>query len=211
MNVDKLFDLSGRTAIITGATRGIGFALAQGHLAAGANVVVTGRSEDRCRAAQEALEADAPGRTAAIAAHMGDLNQVKELVTQTVSTFGGIDIVVNNAATSLLQRFGDIARGVAEVVVGQRDRPAVLGAGGATASSDKRTRGGGQPDLAGGLYVRRTLQLYAAGEISHDGLDALDGCGVRPQRDPRQRARAGPVDTQMMRNNPPRVHRGNRQ
>jgi NAD(P)-dependent dehydrogenase (short-subunit alcohol dehydrogenase family) len=40
-----LFDFSDRTVIITGATRGIGFALAQGHLAAGANVVVTGRSE----------------------------------------------------------------------------------------------------------------------------------------------------------------------
>lgn len=59
-NLRTLFDLSGRTAIITGATRGIGFALAQGHLAAGAKVVVTGRSEERCRAAQEALETDAP-------------------------------------------------------------------------------------------------------------------------------------------------------
>ena len=109
LDVDKLrslFDLSGRTAIITGGTRGIGFALAQGHLAAGANVVVTGRSEERCRAVQDTL--DAPGRVVAIAAHMGDLTQVKQLVQQTIETFGGIDIVVNNAATSLLQQFGEI-------------------------------------------------------------------------------------------------------
>src|ERR1700736_6481815 len=75
MNADELrglFDLSGRTVIITGGTRGIGFALAQGHLVAAANVVVTGRSEERCRAAREAL--DAPGRVAAVAAHMGDLD-----------------------------------------------------------------------------------------------------------------------------------------
>src|ERR1700739_2382037 len=86
MNAEKLrmlFDLTGRTAIITGGTRGIGFALAQGHLAAGANVVITGRSQDRCRAAQSQLEIDAPGRVAAVAAHMGDLDQVKHLVQQT--------------------------------------------------------------------------------------------------------------------------------
>jgi NAD(P)-dependent dehydrogenase (short-subunit alcohol dehydrogenase family) len=88
MNADKLkslFDLSGRTAVVTGGTRGIGFALAQGYLTAGANVVVTGRAEDGCRAAQDAL--DSLGRVAAIAAHMGDLDQVKELVEKTVETF----------------------------------------------------------------------------------------------------------------------------
>src|ERR1700756_2770888 len=87
MNAEKLrmlFDLTGRTAIITGGTRGIGFALARGYLAAGANVVVTGRSEDRCHAARSQLEVDTSGRVAAIAAHMGDLDQVKNLVQQTV-------------------------------------------------------------------------------------------------------------------------------
>jgi NAD(P)-dependent dehydrogenase (short-subunit alcohol dehydrogenase family) len=47
-------------------------------------------------------------RVAAIAAHMGDLDDVKGLVEQTVSVFGGIDIVVNNAATALIQQFGEI-------------------------------------------------------------------------------------------------------
>src|SRR5689334_14583229 len=109
MNADelrKLFDMSGRTVVITGGTRGIGFALAQGHLVAGANVVVTGRSQERCNEAQAALASG--GNVAAVAAHMGDLAQVKNLVDQTVSTFGGIDVVVNNAATSLLQQFGEI-------------------------------------------------------------------------------------------------------
>ncbi len=111
MNAEQLrllFDLSGRTAIITGGTRGIGFSLARGHLAAGANVVVTGRSPDRCAEVERVLEAEAPGRVAAIAAHAGDVDQPKQLVAQTVSRFGGIDIVVNNAATALAQPLGEI-------------------------------------------------------------------------------------------------------
>jgi NAD(P)-dependent dehydrogenase (short-subunit alcohol dehydrogenase family) len=104
----RSFDLSGRTAIITGGTRGIGFALARGHLAAGANVVVTGRSPDRCAGIAGVLEAEAPGRVAAIAAHAGDAGRLERLVAQTVSRFGGVDIVVNNAATALAQPLGDI-------------------------------------------------------------------------------------------------------
>jgi NAD(P)-dependent dehydrogenase (short-subunit alcohol dehydrogenase family) len=104
----RLFDLSGRTAIITGGTRGIGFALAGGHLAAGANVVVTGRSADRCAEVERVLDRQAPGRVAAIAAHAGDADQLEHLVAQTVSRFGGVDIVVNNAATALAQPLGGI-------------------------------------------------------------------------------------------------------
>jgi NAD(P)-dependent dehydrogenase (short-subunit alcohol dehydrogenase family) len=104
----RLFDLSGRTAIITGGTRGIGFSLARGHLAAGANVVLTGRSPERCAEVERILDAQAPGRVAAIAAHAGDIDQLKALVAQTVSRFRGIDIVVNNAATALALPMGEI-------------------------------------------------------------------------------------------------------
>ena len=104
----RLFDLSGRTAIITGGTRGIGLALAKGHLAAGANVVVTGRSPDRCAEIEGALGIQAPGRVSAVTAHAGDRDQLQKLVVSTVSRFGGIDIVVNNAATALAQPLGEI-------------------------------------------------------------------------------------------------------
>lgn len=111
MDADKLrtlFDLSGRTAIVTGGTRGIGLALARGHLAAGANVVVASRSQERCREVEQALDAEAPGRVAAVPTHTGELDQLKNLVAQTVSRFGGIDIVVNNAATALGQPIGQV-------------------------------------------------------------------------------------------------------
>jgi NAD(P)-dependent dehydrogenase (short-subunit alcohol dehydrogenase family) len=104
----RLFDLSGRTAIITGGTRGIGLALARGHLAAGANVVVASRSVENCASVEKELDAEAPGRVAAVPTHAGDLEQLKNLVAQTVSRFGGIDIVVNNAATALAQPLGEM-------------------------------------------------------------------------------------------------------
>ena len=56
----KLFDLSGRTAVITGGTRGIGLALARGHLAAGANIVVASRSPERCAEVRPMLNAVSP-------------------------------------------------------------------------------------------------------------------------------------------------------
>jgi NAD(P)-dependent dehydrogenase (short-subunit alcohol dehydrogenase family) len=104
----KLFDLTGRTAIITGGTRGIGLALARGHLAAGANVVVASRSQEKCGEVLRVLDAEAPGRVAAVPTHAGDLDQLKNLVTQTASRFGGIDIVVNNASTALAQPLGQM-------------------------------------------------------------------------------------------------------
>lgn len=90
------FQLSGKTAIITGASKGIGAAIAYALSEAGANVVVSSRK-------QEAVDAvaDEIGATAlAVAANAGDTDQLKALVDQTVDTFGGVDIIVNNAAAN---------------------------------------------------------------------------------------------------------------
>ncbi len=200
----NLFDLSGRTAIITGGTRGIGFALAQGHLAAGANVVVTGRTAERCEAAREQLETDATGRVVAIAAHMGDLNQVKKLVQQTVSTFGGIDIVVNNAATSLLQPFGDITpeawqKSLSVNLTGplflvQEALPHLATSGHAAVLNL----------ISPAAFIfAGSMPLYAAGKgallaLTRSMAAAFATHGIRVNA-----LAPGPVDTQMMRNNPP--------
>jgi NAD(P)-dependent dehydrogenase (short-subunit alcohol dehydrogenase family) len=104
----SLFDLSGRTAIVTGGTRGIGLAIARGYLAAGANLVVASRSQENCAKVEAALDEQAPGRAAAVPTHAGDVDQLKNLVAQTVSKFGGIDILVNNAANALTQPLGEM-------------------------------------------------------------------------------------------------------
>ena len=102
-----LFDLTGRTAIVTGGTRGIGLAIAEGVAAAGANVVVASRKADACELAAQQLKA-LGGKAMGVATHLGDLAAIDELTTRTIDEFGGIDIVINNAANALTQPLGEI-------------------------------------------------------------------------------------------------------
>lgn len=101
------FDIAGRTAIITGASRGIGRAIAAGFASVGANVVVASRKADRCAAVAEEIAATGHS-VLSVPTHMGDPGAIDELVAATVDRFGGVDIVVNNAANPLAQPIGSI-------------------------------------------------------------------------------------------------------
>lgn len=100
------FDVEGRVAIVTGGTRGIGREIAAALAARAARVVITGRKPDSSARAAEELAAH--GDVIGVSCHMGDLDDVASLVAQTVDRFGGIDIVVNNAANSLTQPLGGL-------------------------------------------------------------------------------------------------------
>ncbi len=96
---NPLFDLTGKVAVITGASKGIGEAIAHAYAAAGASVVVSSRKQE----AVDAVAADireAGGQAIGVAAHTGDDEAIANLVKQAVEAFGGIDIAVNNAATN---------------------------------------------------------------------------------------------------------------
>ncbi|NNE73780.1 MAG: glucose 1-dehydrogenase [Acidimicrobiales bacterium] len=97
---EPTFDLTGRVAIITGGSRGIGLAIAKGFSARGAKVVISSRKAEACHAAAVEIEA-AGGEALAVPAHVGELADLDRLVEATVERFGGIDIVVNNAANPL--------------------------------------------------------------------------------------------------------------
>lgn len=97
----NLFDLSGKTAIVTGSSKGIGKAIAHRLAEHGANVVVSSRKLDACEAAVTEINA-AVGRKAAIAiaCNIALKEALQNLVDQTEAAFGAIDIVVCNAASN---------------------------------------------------------------------------------------------------------------
>jgi NAD(P)-dependent dehydrogenase (short-subunit alcohol dehydrogenase family) len=103
--LERLFDMHGRVVIVTGGTRGIGRALAEGYVAAGAKVVVASRKAEACKETEEHLRS-LGGEAIGVPAHMGDLEDLADVVRRTVEEFGGIDVVVNNAATALAQPIG---------------------------------------------------------------------------------------------------------
>lgn len=99
------FDLAGKVAVITGASRGIGAAIGRCLAAKGAAVVLSSRKQAALDEVAESIREDG-GRAVAVAAHTGDMNATESLAQEAVRTFGGIDILVNNAATN--PHFGPI-------------------------------------------------------------------------------------------------------
>jgi NAD(P)-dependent dehydrogenase (short-subunit alcohol dehydrogenase family) len=99
MNMKPHFDLTGRVAIITGASRGIGLAIARAYSAAGAHVVLASRSQEAVDLAAAEISGG-HGDVLPIAAHTGDPAAAGILVERTVDAFGRVDILVNNAATN---------------------------------------------------------------------------------------------------------------
>ena len=97
--MSRLFDLSGKVALVTGSSRGIGRAIAEECARAGAKVVISSRKLEACEEVRDILKAQ--GHDAiAMAAHAGSKEQLASLVQQTVSRYGRLDICVANAAVN---------------------------------------------------------------------------------------------------------------
>jgi NAD(P)-dependent dehydrogenase (short-subunit alcohol dehydrogenase family) len=90
------FDLSGKTAIVTGGGKGIGRQMAEGLAEAGANIVVCARNAERCEQAAAQL-AELGVKTLGLGCDVRDPDQVQAVVARTMADFGGVDVLVNNA------------------------------------------------------------------------------------------------------------------
>jgi len=96
----SLFDLSGRVALVTGASRGIGGAIAEILAEHGASVVLSSRKQADLDAEAERINSRYPERAVPIAAHAGRPEELERLVGDVMERFSRIDILVNNAATN---------------------------------------------------------------------------------------------------------------
>ena len=96
---NNLFDLSGKVAVVTGSSRGIGLAIAEALAGQGAKVVVSSRKEDACNEAAAKINAEG-GEAIGIACNIVENDDLDRLVEKTRGTFGKIDILVCNAGIS---------------------------------------------------------------------------------------------------------------
>jgi len=95
----QLFDLEGKIALVTGASRGIGEAIARLLAQQGAHVIVSSRKVDDCQAVADSIEEEV-GSAEALACHVGEMDDIARAFSAIKNTHGRLDILVNNAATN---------------------------------------------------------------------------------------------------------------
>jgi NAD(P)-dependent dehydrogenase (short-subunit alcohol dehydrogenase family) len=200
-----LFDLTGRVAVVTGGTRGIGRAVAEGLAAAGAKVVVASRKPEACAEAAAAIEASG-GEALGVPTHLGDLDALAGLVSATVDRFGGLDIVVNNAANAVAQWLGELTPEAWEKSLSVNLRGPVFLVQEALPHLEASEHGAVVNVISVGafLFGERT-SMYATGKGGLLTMTRYMAAELAPKGIRVNALAPGSVDTDMVRNNPPEV------
>ncbi|OFV97341.1 MAG: short-chain dehydrogenase [Acidobacteria bacterium RIFCSPLOWO2_12_FULL_54_10] len=103
-------DLDGKVAVVTGASRGIGFCIANQLLAHGARVVICARNEADLLRSENMLNQEFPSKVKAVAADVSKYPQVENLMAKAEELFGGIDILINNAGYAVFRPVADLTQ-----------------------------------------------------------------------------------------------------
>ena len=119
MEPSERFGVDGQTAIVTGASSGIGRQIAEQFAAGGADVVICSREQDNIDPVAAGITgSDRPGEALAIECDVTDREAVEALVAATVAEFGGLDCLVNNAGASFMATFENISENGWKTIVG---------------------------------------------------------------------------------------------
>ena len=170
-DVRELFDLSGRVALVTGATRGLGLAIAEGYASAGAEVIVVSRKAPACaRVAEELVRRG--GRAVGAPCHVGRWRELDALVQYVFDEIGRVDVLVNNAGISpVYDALTEISEQYWDKVIGVNLKgPFRLSA---LIGERMRERGGGSiinVSSTGAVRPTRDIIPYAAAKA---GLNAM--------------------------------------
>jgi len=195
--------MDGRVVIVTGGTRGIGRALAEGYAAAGARVVVASRKPDACKETEQHLES-LGGEALGVPTHLDDLDALRGLVDATVDRFGGIDVVVNNAANALALPMGEYTPEAWAKSINVNLRGPVFLVQEALPHLKRSRHAAVLNVLSGAAFLfSATVSLYAIGKSGLVAATRAMAAEFAPHGIRVNALSPGTVDTDMVRKNPP--------
>jgi NAD(P)-dependent dehydrogenase (short-subunit alcohol dehydrogenase family) len=204
-HLQRLFDMDGRVVVVTGGTRGIGLALAEGYVSAGAKVVVASRKADACEKTATHLR-QLGGEAIGVPTHVGELDDLGALVARTIEEFGAIDVVVNDAANALAQPMGGFTPDAWEksfavnlrgpVFLVQHALPHLIASPHAAVLN---------VISAGAFMFSPGISIYSAGKAALMSFTRSMAAEYAPHGIRVNALAPGSVDTDMIRNNPPEM------
>jgi NAD(P)-dependent dehydrogenase (short-subunit alcohol dehydrogenase family) len=205
MTADWNADFCGLTVLITGGSRGIGSALARGFARSGASVVIGARDGERCQ--QVAAEIDAAGgKAVGTTLHLGDTQSVRQFVATAATHFGGVDVVVNNAATGLAEPIGSLTEGAWEKVFAVNLRgPVFLVEAAMPHLLESKAPSVLNVISPGAFMAAPTWAMYAASKAALLSFTRSTAAALGPNGIRVNAICPGPVETEIFRSNPSEV------